>query len=170
MCKVSTLKDAKKRVGIIMNNGENYFSEWFMDTDEEGNKVRTERSVYRDTLDAFGADHENVKEWFIQRMREDSDTVYISDHAMECLKQRNGWSKKASIRMIKKVYDNGLSPDKVRGTHASWVRHKEETKNHGDTLRLYGDFLYVFNKNTLITIMHTPTKGSFYNPAYREAV
>ncbi len=91
------------------------------------------------------------------------NNIYISDHAMKRIKERNGWGKKSSIRMIKKIYDEGLTPENVKGKYAAWVRNKVATANAGDYFRLYGESLYVFNKETLVTVLPTPRKGTFFN-------
>lgn len=166
MCKVKDLKYAEKRIFVILKDGGMVCSDWVGGDNDE---IIHDKTVYRQTLEEAGLEANDVTEWYVSRKHDgDADTVYISEHAMDRLKSRNGWNRKASMRMIKKVYDNGLTPDAVRGRFATWVRHKEDTKNPGDEFRLYGDYLYVFNRQTLVTVLPTPKKGSFYNQAYKQ--
>ena len=58
--------------------------------------------------------------------------------------------------MTKKIYDNGTDPEDVRGEYRPWVKHRAQT--HPDCLlKFYGQNLYVFQNNILITVL-TGTK------------
>ena len=166
MCKVSDLKIVDRRIGIHLKNGDIIFSDWYNANGESG----TEKTTYRQMLIVNDINEDTVLDWFVDRKRDDGDTIYISDHAMDRLRKRNGWSRKASLRMMQKIYDSGLVPNQVRGRYSAWVRKKEAEKNRNDTLRFYGENLYIFNRNTLVTILPAPRKGSYFNRAYRESI
>ena len=166
MCEVKMLRDSERQICIVLKNGEMLYSEWYKEQDKPG----TERQVLDETFAENDIAKENMDRWYISRKREDPETVYISDHAIKRLKERNGWTKKASVRMVRKIYDEGLAPEDVRGRYASWVRQKDEQKGRNDKLLLYGENLYIFNNNTLVTVIPTPRKGSYYNQAYRQCI
>ena len=164
MCEVSMLKDAERQMCLILKGGDRIYSEWYSAQTKPG----TEKQVLMETIEGNNLNKEDVEEWYISRKREDPNTVYISDHAMKRLKERNGWTKKASMRMMKKIHDNGLTPNQVKGKYAAWIRQKAENKAKHEHFLLYGENLYVFSRNTLVTVIPTPRKGSYYNQAYRE--
>lgn len=166
MCKVSELKKSERRLVIHLKNGEKIYSDWYEDDDTNRmpgavNCTRMECEVYRELKKNNGLTDRDIKEFYISRKRE-GDTVYISDHAMERLKERNGWNKKTALRMIKKVYDNGTPAGDVKGYLVPWIKNKVQTSLRGDTYILYGLNLYVFNKNTLVTVLNVPNRANVF--------
>ncbi len=91
--------------------------------------------------------------------------VVITKHAYSRLKERNGWNKKASDRMIPKVYVNGLRPEQVKGYLKNWVITKYEYSNERDEYVLFGDKLYIFNNKTMLTVLPTPARSYLYPAA-----
>lgn len=91
--------------------------------------------------------------------------VVITKHAYSRLKERNGWSKKASDCMIPKVYVNGLRPEQVKGYLKNWVITKYEYSNERDEYVLFGDKLYIFNNKTMLTVLPTPARSYLYPAA-----
>ena len=172
MCVVNELKNSDRRVEIILKNGETYRSAWYVNNnqikDVNGDPIRQEDIVYSNMLIEYNIRENDVKEWHVNRLRiNDGINIYISDHAMDRLKQRNGWGRKTALRMVKKIYDNGLTPSEVKGKYAAWVKSKEAQALKHETLILYGDTLYIFSYNTLVTVLPAPKKGSYYNQAYK---
>lgn len=99
---------------------------------------------------------ENVMYEVLQNAEEN---LVISEHGYARLKQRNGWSRKASARMIGKVYQNGLRPDQVKGYLKNWINNKADYGKAGNEFVLFGEKLYIFNGNTMITVLPTPSKS-----------
>ncbi|QFJ55271.1 hypothetical protein [Pseudobutyrivibrio xylanivorans] len=91
--------------------------------------------------------------------------VVITKHAYSRLKERNGWNKKASDRMIPKVYVNGLRPEQIKGYLKNWVITKYEYSNERDEYVLFGDKLYIFNNKTMLTVLPTPARSYLYPAA-----
>lgn len=165
MCNVSALKESEKKIHVVLKNGNVYSSEWYLDNDsckKEGaiNCTEKEYELYQNILSSHNITEQDVKEFYISRKRE-NDNVYISDHAMDRLKERNGWSRKTALRMIQKVYDNGARSGEIKGHIATWVKNKESFSTKGDYYILYGQNLYIFNHNTLVTVIHAPKKHNF---------
>lgn len=88
-----------------------------------------------------------------------SETIFISEHAYMRLKERNGWSRKAASRMIDRVYQNGLRPDQVKGYLKCWINNKADYGTEGSEIVLFGEKLYIFNGNTMVTVIPTPSKS-----------
>ena len=87
------------------------------------------------------------------------ECLVISKHAYLRMKERNGWSKKTSTRMIRKVYQEGLRPEQIKGYLKGWVNNKADSSQEGNEFILFGEKLYVFNGNTMLTVLPIPSRG-----------
>lgn len=85
--------------------------------------------------------------------------IVITDHAYSRLKERNGWSKKSSDRMIQRVYEKGLRASQAKGYAKKYMQFRQEEHPEDEQI-LYGETLYVFNKNILITAFGIQQKMS----------
>ena len=84
--------------------------------------------------------------------------IIINEHAYERAKKRMGLSKKAAKRLAEKAYSFGI---KHKDTHGQLQRYFDKIflshKTSTET-RVYGEFVYIFNENTLITILNLDNK------------
>lgn len=164
MCNVKELNKSELRIGIKLTNGGMVFSEWFMDDEryvieDKVNSTEKEVEVYNELRFNKGISDEDVEQWFISRKRED-DTVYVSEHAFERMKERCGLNRKSAMRMVQKVYDNGENMNGAKGYLAQWLREKKEGNPEYDKFLMYGDYVYLFAHTTLVTVLHKPHKNS----------
>jgi hypothetical protein len=162
MCNVQLLRDSERQINIKTTTGEVYASDWYVETNTRSQATNTEAGskAVETVMREFSINGDDVEEIFLNRKKEEG-TIYITDHAEGRLKQRNGWNKNTAIRMIKKVYDEGTRAEDVKGYLAPWFRHKTEEGNPGDEFVLYGDMVYLFNGQSLLTAFHKPHKGKF---------
>lgn len=162
MCEVKELCKTERKLIIVMKNKKRYYSGWYEDNGvievAPGVFKSTESIIFNGMIEKYKIPMHLISEWFIVRKR-NTEPVYISDHAMRRLKERNGWKKSTSLRMVQRIYDEGISPEDVKGYLAKWVKTKNAEMNQGDSLRLYGDILYVFHNKTLVTAYPVPKKG-----------
>lgn len=161
MCDIQDINKGEKRITITLKNGLKFVSQWF--TDDNGDKALNnvtskEDEVLKELIKIHNIAEEDIEEWFISRRREPG-TLYISDHAMSRLKERNGWNKKTAMRMIPKIYDEGVNAKDVKGYLRPWAENKEAKKNPGEEYLLYGTNMYVFSHKTLLTVIPVPKKG-----------
>ena len=84
--------------------------------------------------------------------------ISISKHAYCRLKERNGWNKKASDRMLQKIYKEGLRPDEVKGYLKGWVNKKRESFENTREFVLFGEKLYVFLNGRMLTVLPIPSR------------
>lgn len=85
-------------------------------------------------------------------------SIKITDHAYCRMKQRNGWSRKTSDRMVARVYDKGRRPEQIKGYLKAWVRSKVDEDTYGNDFVLYGQTVYVFREKALVTVLHIPSR------------
>ena len=88
-----------------------------------------------------------------------SEELVISKHAYARMKERNGWSKKTSTRMIRKIYTEGLRPNQVKGYLKDWVNDKADYAREDSELILFGEKLYIFNGNIMLTVLPVPSRA-----------
>lgn len=104
---------------------------------------------------------ENLINYELTKMNERniSNAIVISEHAYMRLKERNGWSRKAAARMIDKVYQKGLRPEQVKGYLKCWINNKAYYGTEGSEFVLFGEKLYIFNGNTMVTVIPIPSRS-----------
>ncbi len=88
-----------------------------------------------------------------------SSTIVISEHAYVRLKERNGWNRKAATRMIDKVYRRGLRPKQIKGYLKYWINRKAEYGVEGSEYVLFGEKLYIFMGNVMVTVIPIPSRS-----------
>lgn len=80
-----------------------------------------------------------------------------TEHARIRLKERNGIPKSAIVRMTERVYTNGIKREDTKGRLRIYLDEQyDKNGGFGDELRVYGDYLYVFHEQTLITVFTVP--------------
>ena len=85
--------------------------------------------------------------------------IVLTRHAYLRMKERNGWSKKASERMAARIYLEGLRPEQVKGYLKGWINKKCSKSSQGNEFVLFGEMLYIFNGRTMLTVLPTPPRG-----------
>lgn len=158
MCKVRDIETCEKMMCIYLKDGSVISSGWFND-DERKNTYGEERftelekKTYDELVCANSLDTEDIDHWAVARNKNEKDFVYISRHAFDRMKERNGWSKKTSLRMVQRVYDEGLAPEDAPVKYRAWAVKKSKTSPEC-LFKFYGQMLYVFDNKVLITVMH----------------
>ncbi len=167
MCKIHDVTNCEKKIKIVLKNGQVIKSDWFEDknkisvanavnsTEEETYQLNTELEKRALTLD-------DISEWSICRKKEE-DELYISEHAFQRAKERLGWNKKTMIRMMKKVYDEGIADKDVKGALAPWIKSRMARYDSGERSILYGNMLFVLSRNMVVTVVNVPTKTRVEN-------
>ena len=81
----------------------------------------------------------------------------VTNHAKERIKERCGFNSKASERMAKKAFEEGIKHSQTKGNLNKWVTSLYFKNKKANNIRLYGDKAYIFYDDVLITVIQIPT-------------
>lgn len=87
-------------------------------------------------------------------MNKNTDNLIITKHAYLRLKQRNGWNKRTSDRMLQRVYEYG-----VRGMV---FQNSDHDSGDLEEYIIYGDKLYIFKGYAMITTYTAKRNATSY--------
>ena len=90
--------------------------------------------------------------------------VTVSKHAKKRLKERCGLNKRSIQRMADKAFIDGVRHSDTRGRLNKWITSLYFYNKTADNIRLYGDKVYIFTGNTLVTVIQIPPKLLKYMP------
>ena len=165
MCKVKELCETTKKITIVTFDNTEITGDWFTDderikVDTKVNVTEAEENEYYKLLRDNNLCESDVSRWYTSRKRE-KDTIYITEHAIKRIRQRCGWNKKTALRMVSKVVDKGRRAEKEKGYVGKWMnRRLSQQQGEGYWNMIYGDHLYVFRFENLLTVFHMPNKGT----------
>lgn len=79
------------------------------------------------------------------KMNYDWDLVMVTEHAYDRAKERLGYTKKATSRMSKKAFAEGLLLEEMSGNLYNYLEEKQTYRwNKECDYRIYGEAIYVF--------------------------
>lgn len=118
MRKTKAANSTQKTATIQTKSGEHYTTKEFFDP--EGNKASrryTSKEIEEINLlkEEQGIIDGEIDCTFFTRCFENDGTIYITAHAYERMKERNGWNAKTAERMAAKIYENGKDTRNITG-------------------------------------------------------
>lgn len=81
-----------------------------------------------------------------------------TDHAYNRAKERFSWKKKTLDRMMRKAYYEGITHADTVGTLNSYITDLWSQYERANNIRIYGENIYLFRFNKLITLYRLPTE------------
>jgi len=82
----------------------------------------------------------------------------VTRHAEHRTRERVGIPKKAVRRAAAKVFTQGIRRQETDGGLRRYLDYLIHKANNGaDNLIVYGDKIYIFNDDTLVTVLTVPT-------------
>lgn len=87
----------------------------------------------------------------------DQNTVLITKHAYKRAKERLGWKKKPLDKMAEKAYREGITHKKTKGLLRKYITKQWFMHKKINNPRIYGENIYFFCDNKLITLYQLPT-------------
>ena len=161
MCKINKLSDAMQQVVAETVDGRIIKSLPYEDQEKALiGQTHKAQEMYLEMLEENNVSNKEIVKVYVVRVKE-QDTVYISRHAFKRMKERNGWNRKASMRMVEKVVESGMRERDMEYKIRQWVKIKNAMRKKPDTdceIILYGSYIYIFSKsdNTLLTSYSVP--------------
>lgn len=92
----------------------------------------------------------------------DSDTVTVTCHAGKRIRQRLGLNKKSTEKAAEKALQFGITHAKTKGKLSRHLDGIFLLNCKPTNMRVYNHSVYLFNGNTLITILPLPQKFWVY--------
>lgn len=95
----------------------------------------------------------------ILNLLEGSDAIYgviVTRHAADRMRERGGLNRKSIQRIANQVYFNGYPIERTKGRLRKWMYKISKSNPSAQNLRIYGDKLYIFSNEVLITVFNIP--------------
>ena len=83
--------------------------------------------------------------------------IYITKHAYQRAKDRCGWNRSTTDRMLRKVASCGINVLETMGKVRPWAE-SHLSKDYARESKIYGNWLYIITNNRLITVYQIPAK------------
>lgn len=87
-----------------------------------------------------------------------SGEIHITEHAFLRSKQRLGWNRNTTIRMVEKAASDGLTHAETTGRLNRYISKQYLLERKADNIRIYGEHIFMISGNTLITILRLPNE------------
>ncbi|MEM8527681.1 MAG: hypothetical protein AAGG68_23770 [Bacteroidota bacterium] len=95
----------------------------------------------------------NIREKQNKMIKNEKITECVAtDHAYARAKERLSWSKKTLDRMMPKVLNEGYRHAQTKGKLKKYITQLYKKENPANNIRIYGENIYFFNSNVLITV------------------
>lgn len=82
--------------------------------------------------------------------------VRVSKHASQRLKERCGLKKKSVHRMADIAFMKGMKEEDTSGQLNRFMVKLYCTNMDANNIRIYGNYIYIFCGETLVTVLHVP--------------
>ena len=90
------------------------------------------------------------------KVENDSSLVIITKHAYERSKERLNWKPSVLDKMAEKAFLEGFSHKDAKGSLKKYITKLWFSYKHSDNVKIYGENIFFFNKNKLITLYQLP--------------
>jgi UDP-2,3-diacylglucosamine pyrophosphatase LpxH len=84
--------------------------------------------------------------------------IEVTSHARERMKERCKLKAKSTERIARIAYEKGLKPDDFSGSLHGYLVSLYEYNGKANNIKLYGDKIYIFCGDVLVTVYDTPKR------------
>lgn len=84
-------------------------------------------------------------------------SVIVTQHAYERAKERLNWKRSVVDKMAIIAYTEGVGHNKMKGTLSRYITKLWHTNKEANNIRIYGETIFFFSHNILITLYQLPT-------------
>jgi hypothetical protein len=88
--------------------------------------------------------------------------IIITKHAYKRAKERMGVNKNALNRIAKRAFEKGLKQSDVNGKIKEVFEILYNTEKTANNIRIYGEFIYIFADNRLLTVIQVNNEYKNY--------
>ena len=167
MCSINDVTKCEKLVKVVLINDDVLESEWFDDAErvsveDKVNCSENELANYQKVLEKHHISEDLVIRWYVCRKKENND-VYISEHAMQRAKERLGWNRSTTMRMMEKVVAEGKTPEEADAYLRPWLKIRKARMDKNEKMVIYGQALFIFQGNMFVTVLNLPCKSKIQN-------
>ncbi|MEM1327365.1 MAG: hypothetical protein AAGI23_15485 [Bacteroidota bacterium] len=81
-----------------------------------------------------------------------------TDHAYQRAKERLGWKRKTLDRMMSKAFKEGYTHGQTKSKLQKYITKLWFEHKHANNTRIYGEVIYFFSDNVLITLYQLDRK------------
>ncbi len=85
-------------------------------------------------------------------------SVIVTDHAIERAGTRLGLNAKALRRTAPKAFEKGIQHKDTTGSLHRFLSALFLSHETASNLRIYGEHIWLFRRNILITVLHLPNE------------
>lgn len=82
--------------------------------------------------------------------------IQITDHAFDRGKDRLGLNKDSFQKLSEKAFTSGIKHSDTKGSLNKYISKVWFKYRVADNIRIYGEYLFLFQKNILITVYLLP--------------
>jgi hypothetical protein len=90
------------------------------------------------------------------RKKKENPAIVITKHAFERAKRRLSFTKTALLKMAWRAFHWGITSAETKGFLHKYVDKLWATEHTANNVRIYGEVIYLFADNTLITVFQVP--------------
>jgi hypothetical protein len=84
--------------------------------------------------------------------------VKVTLHAKRRIRERLGVNKKSTVKSAVRALNDGISHNQLTGLLKKYIDKVYLKHRKANNIKIYGDKIYLFSNNTLITVLHLPPK------------
>lgn len=88
--------------------------------------------------------------------------VHLTDHSVEKAKERLNINRKSLQRIADKAFEHGLTHSEVKGSLSRYMDRLWFRGSKAGNMRIFGEHIFLFAGNALITIFEIPNKYKNY--------
>lgn len=82
----------------------------------------------------------------------------LTRHSQKRLKERCGCNKSAQLKLANNAFDKGITHAQTSGSLKRYLDGLYLRERKANTIRIYGDKVFLFGGETLITVLRLPQK------------
>lgn len=91
-----------------------------------------------------------------QALEPQTNSAHLTHHGEQRMSDRVGLNHDASQRLVDRALGEGIRPSETRGSLRRYLDGLYLSKRNATNIRVYGEHVYLFDDDRLITVLHLP--------------